>query len=123
MAESVLSVREMGEKWGGAVDTVPPLGHHDSNSIDIMMRMRTTVTLDPDVESMLRKEVRRRGEPFKQVLNNAIRAGLRHTRRQSQSFEPLVFDMGKPRMDLTKASALAAELEDHELIGRYRRSR
>ena len=50
-------------------------------------------------------------------------AGLRHTRRQSQSFEPLVFDMGKPRMDLTKASALAAELEDHELIGRYRRSR
>ena len=85
--------------------------------------MRTTVTLDPDVESMLRKEVRRRGEPFKQVLNNAIRAGLRNTRPRAEAFKPLTFNMGKPSVDLTKASSLAAELEDFELIGRYRRSR
>jgi hypothetical protein len=74
--------------------------------------MRTTVTLDPDVESMLRKEVRRRGEPFKQVLNNAIRAGLRNPKQRSEAYEPLTFEMGKPRVDLTKAAALAAELED-----------
>ena len=80
-----------------------------------MMAMRTTVTLDPDVESMLRKEVRRRGEPFKQVLNDAIRVGLRNMRRRAQAFEPLTFNMGKPRLDLTKAAALAAELEDAEL--------
>jgi hypothetical protein len=85
--------------------------------------MRTTVTLDPDVESLLRKEVRRRGSPFKQVLNDAIRAGLRNVNRRNEAFEPLTFDMGKPRMDLTKAVALAAELEDEELIARYRRSR
>jgi len=85
--------------------------------------MRTTVTLDPDVESMLRKEVRRRGEPFKQVLNNAIRAGLRNMRRRPEAFEQLTFKMGKPRLDLTKASSLAAELEDYELIDRYRRTR
>ena len=42
-----------------------------------MPKTLTTVTLDPDVESLLRREVRRRGEPFKQVLNNAICAGLR----------------------------------------------
>ncbi len=85
--------------------------------------MRTTVTLDPDVESMLRKEVRRRGEPFKQVLNKAIRAGLRHMKRRDQAFAPLTFDMGKPHVDLTKATALAAELEDDEIAGRYRRGR
>jgi hypothetical protein len=85
--------------------------------------MRTTVTLDPDVESMLRKEMRRRGAPFKQVLNNAIRTGLRNMKRRDDPFEPLTFDMGKPRVDLTKAASLAAELEDHELIGRYRHSR
>jgi hypothetical protein len=85
--------------------------------------MRTTVTLDPDVESMLRKEMRRRGEPFKQVLNNAIRAGLRNMKRPADAFEPLTFDMGKPRLDLTKAASLAAELEDDELIRRYLRSR
>ncbi len=83
--------------------------------------MRTTVTLDPDVESMLRKEMRRRGEPFKQVLNNAIRTGLRNSSRRGEAFEPLTFDMGEPRVDLTKAAALASELEDEELISRYRR--
>jgi hypothetical protein len=85
--------------------------------------MRTTVTLDPDVESMLRREVRRRGEPFKQVLNDAIRTGLHNMRRRTEVFEPLTFNMGKPRVDLTKAASLAAELEDAELIGRYQRSR
>lgn len=86
--------------------------------------MRTTVTLDPDVETMLRKEVRRRGQPFKQVLNNAIRVGLRDMSKSlsEAAFEPLTFDMGRPRVDLTKAAALASELEDEELIGRYRRS-
>lgn len=85
--------------------------------------MRTTVTLDPDVESMLRREMRRRGEPFKQVLNNAVRAGLRGAKQRSKAFEPLTFDMGKPRLDLTKAASLAEELEDEELVDRHRRSR
>jgi hypothetical protein len=85
--------------------------------------MRTTVTLDPDVESMLRKEMQRRGEPFKEVLNNAIRAGLRNPRRRDEPFKQLTFDMGEPRVDLTKALSLAAELEDDELIARYRRTR
>lgn len=89
----------------------------------MMHIMRTTVTLDPDVESMLRKEVRRRGEPFKQVLNNAIRAGLRNAKRGDVAFEPITFAMGKPHLDLTKAGSLAAELEDEELISRYRRGR
>ena len=83
--------------------------------------MRTTVTLDADVESMLRKEMRRRGEPFKQVLNNAIRSGLRdRMKRRDEAFEPLIFDMGAPRADLTKAASLAAELEDDEIVRRYR---
>jgi len=67
--------------------------------------------------------VRRRGESFKQVLNNAIRDGIRTMKRREEAFEPLTFDMGKPRVDLTKAAALAAELEDDELVGRYRRGR
>jgi hypothetical protein len=45
--------------------------------------MRTTVTLDPDVESLLRKAMRERGEPFKQVLNTAIRAGFARRRNDA----------------------------------------
>jgi predicted transcriptional regulator len=37
--------------------------------------MRTTVTLDADVAAKLRALARRRGISFKQVLNQAVRAG------------------------------------------------
>jgi predicted transcriptional regulator len=39
--------------------------------------MRTTVTLDPDVERLLKEKSRKTRQSFKQVLNNAIRQGLR----------------------------------------------
>jgi hypothetical protein len=38
--------------------------------------MRTTVTLDPDVERLLRQAVRRTGKSFKEVLNRAVREAL-----------------------------------------------
>jgi hypothetical protein len=38
--------------------------------------MRTTVTLDPDVERLLREAVRKSGQSFKVVLNRAIREAL-----------------------------------------------
>ena len=45
------------------------LMHHD----DIM---RTTVTLDPDVDRLLKEEMRRSGTTFRQALNQAIRRAL-----------------------------------------------
>lgn len=39
--------------------------------------MRTTVTLDPDVERLLKETARRTRQSFKQVLNRAVREGLR----------------------------------------------
>jgi hypothetical protein len=81
--------------------------------------MRTTVTLDPDVAALLRKAVRETGDPFKQVLNSAIRTGLSaRTRRSSKPFRQPTYDMGRPLVDLTKALALAGELEDAENIER-----
>jgi hypothetical protein len=38
--------------------------------------MRTTVTLDPDVDRMLKEEMRRSGSSFRETLNRAIRRGL-----------------------------------------------
>jgi len=81
------------------------------------LRARGGVTLDSDVETLLRSEVRRRRQPFKQVLNDAIRAGLQaRTSPRPERFRPLTFDMGMPRVDLTKALRLVADLEDLELI-------
>jgi hypothetical protein len=84
--------------------------------------MRTTVTIDPDVEALLRKAMRERGEPFKQVLNGALREGLRGAvQRPARRFRQRTFDLGKPLVDLTKALALAADLQDVEAVSRPRR--
>jgi hypothetical protein len=84
--------------------------------------MRTTVTIDPDVQVLLRKAMRVRGESFKQVLNAALREGLRPgVRAPTRRFRQRTFDLGRPLVDLTKALALATELEDTGTISRPRR--
>lgn len=75
--------------------------------------MRTTVTLDPDVQTLLKEAAHRSGKPFKVTLNDAIRSGLRVQR--SAVIPPPnwpIVDMGVPLVDLTKAMALADELDD-----------
>src|SRR5438309_9119616 len=50
---------------------------HDSERDDAMIHsVRMTVTLDPDVESLIEAAVRERSISFKQAVNDAIRAGL-----------------------------------------------
>lgn len=91
------------------------------------MKTRTTVTLDPDVEVLLRDTMRKSGAPFKQVLNNAIRDGLSAAARRAagaaEPFRQRTFNMGVPLVDLTKANQLAGELEDEELIAKMRQGR
>jgi hypothetical protein len=79
--------------------------------------VRTTVTLDPDVERLLRRAVRERGQSFKTVLNTALRHGLSH-KPKPKRFRQKTFHMGQPApgVNLTKALALAAALEDAEII-------
>ena len=38
--------------------------------------MRTTVTLEPEAERLLKEAMRRRGQSFKDVLNHAVCKGL-----------------------------------------------
>ena len=38
--------------------------------------MRTTVTLDPEAERLIRNAMRRTGQSFKEVLNQAVMKGL-----------------------------------------------
>ena len=77
--------------------------------------MRTTVTLDPDTEALIRRRMRERDVSFKQALNDAIRAGLAPAPSGEEVSTPTV-DMGPPRVNLDRALALASELEDEELV-------
>jgi hypothetical protein len=38
--------------------------------------VRNTLTIDDDVEAVLRKEMRKTGEPFKEVVNRFLRLGM-----------------------------------------------
>jgi hypothetical protein len=80
--------------------------------------MRTTVTLDPDTESLVKRYMREQGLSFKQAVNQAIRKGLAPKERQEASFP--TYDMGEPFVDITKALQLAGELEDEEILRRMR---
>src|ERR1700745_231176 len=53
--------------------------------------MRTTVTLDPDVDRLLKEEMRRSGTSFREALNRAVRRGLANsvaTQRKAFKLRP-----------------------------------
>ena len=75
------------------------------------------MTLDPDVEQIVRERMSAKGVPFKQALNDAIRDGARG--RVDYVFETPTHDLGIS-VDLTKANALAADLEDEEIVAKLR---
>ena len=93
--------------------------HQDSKLPDAMMpRMRTTVTLDPDVAAKLKEETRRRGISFKEALNSSVRRGLERGDAQPRPYRmPPPHRMGaRPGVNLDKALQLAGELEDTEIM-------
>ena len=83
--------------------------------------MRTTVTLDPDTEALVRKRMTERRVSFKQALNDAIREGLAsQAGGPTTRFQTETADLGLPEVNLDRALALVGELEDEELVRRAR---
>jgi len=76
--------------------------------------VRTTVTLDPDAEQLVKQAMKDRGLTFKEAVNEAIRSGLAPRGRRRPRIP--TYDMGQPKIDLTKALQIAGELEDEERL-------
>lgn len=81
--------------------------------------MRTTVTLDPDVEALVRRRMVERGLSFKRALNEAIRDGAAPVSSRSR-FRTATADLGLPSVNLDRALRLAADLEDEEIVRKAR---
>lgn len=84
--------------------------------------MRTTVTLDDDLAAQLKERAHARGVPFKTEINEAIRNGLERPRKPTP-YRLKTSKMGAPKADLTKATQLAGQLEDDELVRRMNKGR
>ena len=81
--------------------------------------MRTTVTLDPDVEASLKKHMRARDISFKEAVNTAIRAGLSMSTAPATPYRQQTFAMGlRSEVSLVKALALASDLEDEAILSK-----
>ncbi len=80
--------------------------------------MRTTVTLDPDVERLIRTAMRERGTSFKEALNQAVREGLiAKARPRKRKFIQRTYPMGAlQNFRWDKALAVADAMEDEEII-------
>jgi hypothetical protein len=76
--------------------------------------MRTTITLEPDVEALVKKAMREAGSSFKHTVNEALRRALT-TGRSGEPYRTPTFEMGVPRVPLDRALRLVAELEDDEI--------
>ena len=76
--------------------------------------MRTTITLDSDVEALLKKVMRERGLSFKEAVNSGLRTALGSSDARADYVCP-TFDLGAPAVDTVHALRLASDLEDEEI--------
>lgn len=78
--------------------------------------MRTTVAIDSELQTRVKELARERGVSFREALNDVLRRGL-GAQSTVQPYQvparPLEL---RPGIDLDKAFALAAELEDDEIV-------
>lgn len=76
--------------------------------------MRTTVTLDADVAALLKKEIRKSGEPFKQVVNRFLRSALTAPKRAMPTrFVVKARNLGLPHFEKTEQYLEFLEGPDH----------
>ncbi len=82
--------------------------------------MRTTITLDPDVEKLIRRE-ERAGRNFKDVVNSAIRRSLTTPVKNPDLYRAEFpnFELSlRTGVTIPNANALADALEDEALSAR-----
>ena len=81
--------------------------------------MRTTLTIDDQLAKALKSAAHRSGKPFKQVVNDTLRAGLGAAqspgRTRAYRVKPASLGGVLPGIDLDKALRLADALEDREV--------
>lgn len=83
------------------------------------MGTRTTLTLDDRLAAQLKRIASDTSRPFKVVVNETLRAGLKAQGETGGArpyrLKPVSLGEPRPGYDITKALALADQLEDQEI--------
>jgi hypothetical protein len=86
--------------------------------------MRTTLTLDPDLAKKLKDLAHRRGQSFKQTLNEVVRRGLSAPARRPAAERYVVTPHRggfRPGIDPRKLNQLADQLDVEDFATEARR--
>ena len=86
--------------------------------------MRTTIRFDDDLLRELREQARREGTSLTRVINRVLREAIAESRQPGKRASPYrqkTYSMGKPKVNLDKAVALAASLEEEEVCRKLAR--
>ncbi len=80
--------------------------------------MRTTVNLPDDILHDLKELSRTRKKSLTATVSEVLRAGLAQIAKPlaTRRYREKTYDMGPPKVDLTKALRLAGELETEEIL-------
>ncbi len=81
--------------------------------------MRTTIRIDDDLLDRLKARAIAEKVSLTRIVNRVIKAGLAGgdvPRRQRRPYRERVHAMGAPQLALDKALALAAVIEDDEVV-------
>ena len=85
----------------------------------MMPFMRTTVRIDDELLLKLKEQARKEDTSLNRLLDRTLRAGMRAAPKPSlrrRRHRERTHAMGQPRIKLDKALALAAALEDEEIV-------
>ncbi len=81
--------------------------------------MRTTVRIDDELLRTLKEQAQKQNISLTRLLDRTLRAGLQalsEPRRPRRRYREQTHAMGPPSVNLDKALALAAALEDEEIV-------
>jgi antitoxin component of RelBE/YafQ-DinJ toxin-antitoxin module len=82
----------------------------------MMLAVRTTLRIDDDLFRELKKRANREGLTLSELVSLALRQSLQTEKRPRRAFRQKTHDLGRPSFDVTKANAVAAELEDEVIL-------
>jgi len=89
--------------------------------------MRSTVRLDDDLFQTLKERAHREDTSMSKLLNRALRewfaGGPKVVEAKKHAYREKTFEMGKPLVDLTRALALSAAMEDEAIIEKLARGK
>ena len=86
--------------------------------------MRTTLTIDDDVARLLNEAVHRERRPFKSVVNDALRRGLRSSSGARETYDYVPHSSRlRAGVDPAGLNRLADEFEDEAVLDSARNGR